>query len=257
MSELEIPQSLPSEYARIWRLLSTAHRRSGSRHRLAKRLRVSTHTLQRILVDGDVPELGEGSSRRQCLAWVRTIARIASGLKEDPWEHLEEIGVKRTEELQRVVSAEMAKLEGVSRHAAPEAGNITGRLASLLLGSLPGGDGDSRQLAESLKDYLRRSKDYAPRRADGGELEEGRFCLSCMSSLSDPENRGKAKNYCRWCSDKEGRLLPRDEALDVMTDWFQSWQAGLSREEARRRADLYMRAMPAWNPTKGGEESRR
>ena len=84
-------------------------------------------------------------------------------------------------------------------------------------------------------------------RADGADLYNGLYCHSCLAPLSDEEQRGASDLYCRFCSDDSGQLLPRSEVLQVMTEWFMQWQPSLDEEEARRRAGLYMSAMPAWN----------
>jgi hypothetical protein len=247
VSQDAMPRGLPKGYARIWRLLQDADRRVGSRHRLAKKLHVSTHTLQRILVDGDVPDTGASLSRRQLLSWVRTVTRIAWGLEEDPLELMEGIGIGLTESVRHAAESEMEKLEGSAAGGTGDAAPPVLRLASLLLGVLSEEDSASRGLARSIEAYLRHSSEYAPSLAGHADLSSSRFCRSCMASLSDPENRGKAEQYCRWCSDDQGRLLSREQAHEVMTDWFMSWQEGISRSEAGRRADLYMQAMPAWN----------
>ncbi|MBD3370375.1 hypothetical protein GF402_08445 [Candidatus Fermentibacteria bacterium] len=63
---------------------------------------------------------------------------------------LREIGVARTDELERAVSAEITKLELVESRTAGAGGPQVPRLASLLLGVLCGDDPASRGLARSL-----------------------------------------------------------------------------------------------------------
>ena len=45
----------------------------------------------------------------------------------------------------------------------------------------------------------------------------------------------------------EGLGMTAAEVEELIAQWFQHWQGTLSDEEARRRAKLYMRALPAWN----------
>ena len=63
------------------------------------------------------------------------------------------------------------------------------------------------------------------------------------------ENRGAAEIYCRYCANEDGELRPREEVLGILTHWMQRWQGGLDETEARRRAERFMSAMPAWANT--------
>ncbi len=71
-------------------------------------------------------------------------------------------------------------------------------------------------------------------------------CLSCMAPLASPEFAGKSEVYCRYCTDEEGRLRPREQVLEGIAGWLRQWQGPISEETARRRAVHFMRAMPAW-----------
>jgi hypothetical protein len=71
------------------------------------------------------------------------------------------------------------------------------------------------------------------------------YCHSCSGSLR--EYPSPSPSYCRFCADEEGRLLPRDEVHGIIAHWMTLWQDGISEEEARERATLYMSAMPAWS----------
>ncbi len=72
------------------------------------------------------------------------------------------------------------------------------------------------------------------------------LCRSCSAALDDL-HRGTSERFCRFCSDETGTLKPRAEVQRVIARWFQHWQGALSDDEAMRRADLYMQALPAWN----------
>ncbi len=74
-----------------------------------------------------------------------------------------------------------------------------------------------------------------------------RHCHSCSAALTEPHNRGVSDRYCRYCADEHGRLKSRDEVSRLIAEWFQHWQGEVAPEEMRRRAKLYMQAMPAWN----------
>jgi hypothetical protein len=72
-------------------------------------------------------------------------------------------------------------------------------------------------------------------------------CRSCSVSLLDEDHRGVSDRYCRFCADERGHLRPRHEVQTLIARWFRYWQAGLPEDEAMRRADLYMQALPAWS----------
>jgi hypothetical protein len=57
---------------------------------------------------------------------------------------------------------------------------------------------------------------------------------------------GTSEKYCKYCSDEEGNLRPRQEVQQGIAKWVQSWQEGISEEQAMTRADFFMKAMPAW-----------
>jgi hypothetical protein len=72
-------------------------------------------------------------------------------------------------------------------------------------------------------------------------------CHSCSASLHESHNRGVSDRYCRYCADERGQLRPREEVRQILTRWLCLWQGEMPPEEAARRADLYMKAMPAWS----------
>jgi hypothetical protein len=72
-------------------------------------------------------------------------------------------------------------------------------------------------------------------------------CQSCSASLDDGVHAGASDRYCRFCSDAEGRLRPRDQVQGILARWLQDWQDGIPEPEAMRRAATFMQAMPAWS----------
>jgi hypothetical protein len=42
-----------------------------------------------------------------------------------------------------------------------------------------------------------------------------------------------------------GRLRPHADIQSGIAQWFQSWQPGVNEATALKRAELYMRSMPA------------
>jgi hypothetical protein len=71
------------------------------------------------------------------------------------------------------------------------------------------------------------------------------FCQSCAAPLTG-DFKGPAENYCKHCTDEKGNLHPREAILGGIAQWFQSWQPGITPEQARSRAEHYMKSMPAW-----------
>ncbi|MCS7240770.1 MAG: zinc ribbon domain-containing protein [Candidatus Bipolaricaulota bacterium] len=73
-----------------------------------------------------------------------------------------------------------------------------------------------------------------------------KFCESCGAPLSSPEMQGPSSKYCKYCTDAAGKLKPRAEVQRGIAEWLKTWQPGITQEQAIKRADHYMKAMPAW-----------
>lgn len=72
------------------------------------------------------------------------------------------------------------------------------------------------------------------------------FCHACGAPLDVPGFAGTSDIYCRHCTDDEGKLFPREAVQEGIAQWFLQWQPDIDEDQALTRADLYMRAMPAW-----------
>jgi hypothetical protein len=72
------------------------------------------------------------------------------------------------------------------------------------------------------------------------------YCRSCAAPLHEEHNKGASDCYCRYCSDDEGHLKPRQEVEQILAGWLKRGQGDLTSDEAARRAKLFMQAMPAW-----------
>jgi hypothetical protein len=70
-------------------------------------------------------------------------------------------------------------------------------------------------------------------------------CYACAAPLSG-DFKGTSEIYCRHCCDDQGVLKPRAEIERGIAQWFRSWQPNLDDATALKRADLYLRSMPAW-----------
>ena len=73
-----------------------------------------------------------------------------------------------------------------------------------------------------------------------------KFCHSCCAPLDSPDFKGPSENYCKYCTDEAGKLKSREEIKQGVAQWFKSWQPNIDDAKAMTRADLYLRAMPAW-----------
>jgi len=60
------------------------------------------------------------------------------------------------------------------------------------------------------------------------------------------DSQGPNAEYCRYCTDENGQLRPRDEVKQGIATWLQSLQEGITEERAIMRAEHFMQAMPAW-----------
>lgn len=72
------------------------------------------------------------------------------------------------------------------------------------------------------------------------------YCYSCSAPLANPDFKGPAENYCKYCTDEEGNLKSRDEVKMGIVEWLKMWQPDLNQEKAIERAESFMKAMPAW-----------
>ena len=74
----------------------------------------------------------------------------------------------------------------------------------------------------------------------------GQFCHSCGIPLDMPDIKVMAEKFCQHCTDDEGNVKNREDIKKGIASWLKSWLPDISEEEAMKRADHYMRAMPKW-----------
>jgi hypothetical protein len=77
-------------------------------------------------------------------------------------------------------------------------------------------------------------------------MAKAEHCHACAAPLSDPGLAGASDLYCKYCTDENGQLKPRDEIQVHISHWLQRWQGEITEESAMRRADYYLRSMPAF-----------
>lgn len=64
--------------------------------------------------------------------------------------------------------------------------------------------------------------------------------------LSSPGAKGQSDIYCKYCGDEAGNLRPRGEIERGIASWLRTRQELIAEEEAQKRAEHFMKAMPAW-----------
>jgi len=263
MTPLSPPENLPESFREIWSALADAERQAATRQDLGRRLRVSTGTLQRILVSGDVPQFACASTR-VTHAWTRTITRIAHALGRDARSWIEAVGIPWTQTTREICNIEKDKAKGASRatanydlqraigHAFTSA--LARRLEFDSVADCPHPVDDrvwmaiQEMLGAGSTGY---SHEPPAEGVSGDEPAANRdraHCRSCLADLRLDENRGASDSYCRYCSDSSGRLRPRDEVHRILAAWLSDLQGGLADDDAKLRAEHYMLAMPAWAP---------
>ncbi len=73
-----------------------------------------------------------------------------------------------------------------------------------------------------------------------------KHCHACAAPLDNPEFKGVADDYCRYCADEKGSLKSREEVKNAITGWFMEWQPEVTAKVAQQRAEHYLQSMPAW-----------
>lgn len=120
MAEIEFPPALPAGYREIWTALRGADEQSPSRQALARRLGISTHTIQRILIDGNVPDLAATTNTRVLRAWVRIITRLAYRFGREPRIWVESAGMAWDDATADIVDETLDKLTARETGLRPE-----------------------------------------------------------------------------------------------------------------------------------------
>ena len=77
------------------------------------------------------------------------------------------------------------------------------------------------------------------------EMERHEFCLSCGMPLNAPDAKGMSEQYCKHCTDDDGKLKSREEIRKGMAYWIARWQH-VDEDTAMKRAEHYMQSMPEW-----------
>jgi hypothetical protein len=77
---------------------------------------------------------------------------------------------------------------------------------------------------------------------------EQKFCHSCGIPLDGTiaKESGLA-NHCEWCVDPAtNKLKPREEVQKGIAEWLKMFTPKEGNPDLMKRADHYIKAMPAW-----------
>jgi len=76
--------------------------------------------------------------------------------------------------------------------------------------------------------------------------QQMKFCHSCGMPLDGQMGKEVADNYCHYCADESGELKPREAVQTGIIEWLKMFAPEGSNPNYVKRADSYMKAMPAW-----------
>jgi hypothetical protein len=74
-----------------------------------------------------------------------------------------------------------------------------------------------------------------------------KFCLSCGMPLFSETGKEIEGNYCQYCTDEKGNLKSKVEVQKGIAGWLQSWSPEGNNIDFMKRAESYLKAMPAWS----------
>lgn len=70
-------------------------------------------------------------------------------------------------------------------------------------------------------------------------------CHACTAPLND-DLKGVSEIYCKFCSDEQGNLHSFEQVQQGIVRWFKMWQGDVSDEVLMKRAESFMKGLPAW-----------
>lgn len=75
---------------------------------------------------------------------------------------------------------------------------------------------------------------------------EMKFCRSCGIILDGNIAKEAVPNYCGYCVDEKGDLKPKQEIQVGIAEWLKCFAPQEGNPDFMKRADSYMKALPAW-----------
>ncbi len=73
-----------------------------------------------------------------------------------------------------------------------------------------------------------------------------KFCISCGMPLMEESKHASEENYCKYCADESGKLQPREGVQAGIAEWLKQNAPETEGVDFMKRADFYLKAMPAW-----------
>jgi len=100
-------------------------------------------------------------------------------------------------------------------------------------------DSRHRRRALSSRASGRCSTRFPNRRATTMSETANATCKSCSMPI-------ETGNYCRYCADENGNLIPFDECVERFLQWTRRHEPDLAPDAARRKTLEFMATIPAW-----------
>ena len=72
------------------------------------------------------------------------------------------------------------------------------------------------------------------------------FCESCGMPITEEVKKQRGGRYCQYCSDESGSLYPKELIRKGVAEWLSSWAPKADQADFEKRAEHYLKAMPAW-----------
>lgn len=69
-----------------------------------------------------------------------------------------------------------------------------------------------------------------------------KFCQSCGAPITEET----ANPFCQYCMDENGQLKSRETVRDGIAAWLEMFTPNDGSVDFQKRADFYLKAMPAW-----------
>ena len=73
-----------------------------------------------------------------------------------------------------------------------------------------------------------------------------KFCFSCGAPLNEQFVNKSSEKFCKYCADENGKLKERKVVQEGIAGWLKSFDTTNTTSDYLKRADYYMKSMPAW-----------
>ncbi|MFW6287500.1 MAG: zinc ribbon domain-containing protein [bacterium] len=75
---------------------------------------------------------------------------------------------------------------------------------------------------------------------------ETKFCHSCGIPISGEAAAKNTDKFCQYCADENGNLKSKEEVKAGLIQWLQGITPDDINADYQKRAEFYMKSMPAW-----------